>query len=267
MDRSRLGKQRSQARGLFWHDARMPAPLLVQFLLCPIVLVSLLWVTAPYGRHFKRGWGPSLPNRRAWLIMELPAVLVIAVLVLASPLGLSLNALIPLIFWLFHYLYRTFLFPALMHPSDKTFPALLVLFAIAFNILNGYNNADALLENARSGGPFFTTHFWTGAAVFMAGFVMHVHSDTIIRRLRKPGETGYRIPEGGMFRWVSSPHYLGEIIQWTGWAIMTWSLAGLAFALFTFCNLAPRAISNQAWYRDRFPGYPGERRILVPGIF
>ena len=48
---------------------------------------------------------------------------------------------------------------------------------------------------------------------------------------------------------------------------MTWSLAGLAFALFTACNLAPRAIANHRWYRQQFPDYPPRRRILVPGIF
>jgi protein-S-isoprenylcysteine O-methyltransferase Ste14 len=199
--------------------------------------------------------------------MELPAVTVIAALVLASPEGRSLNALVPLAFWLFHYFYRTFLFPMLMHPSDRTFPLLLVLFAIAFNILNGYNNSEALLDNSSGALPFPDLHFWIGASVFLAGFVMHSHSDYLIRNLRKPGETGYRIPHGGMFRWVSSPHYLGEIIQWTGWAILTWSLAGLAFALFTFCNLAPRALSNQAWYHQRFPDYPSRRKILIPGIF
>ena len=245
----------------------MTTPLMIQFILCPLVLICLLRVTAPYGRHNKPGWGVNLPNRMAWVLMELPALLVIALLVMASPYGLNPNALIPLCFWLFHYFYRTIIFPALMQPSDKTFPALLVLFAIAFNILNGYNNAIALLRNAELPAPWSSMHFWTGAIIFAAGFALHTHADSIIRKLRKPGETGYHIPRGGLFRWVSSPHYLGEIIQWAGWAILTWSLAGLAFALFTFCNLAPRAISNQAWYRKRFPAYPSARKILVPGIW
>jgi protein-S-isoprenylcysteine O-methyltransferase Ste14 len=244
----------------------MPMPLIIQFVLCPIVFLSLLWVTAPYGRHYKPGWGPNLPNKTAWILMELPAVLVISTLVLVSPVGKSLNALVPLSFWLFHYLYRTFVFPILMHPSDKTFPAMLVIFAIAFNGLNGYNNSVAVVDNAVT-IPWDQLHFWMGAIVFVAGFVMHAHSDTIIRRLRSPGQAGYAIPRGGMFRWVSSPHYLGEIIQWTGWAILTWSFAGLAFAFFTFCNLAPRALSNQAWYRDRFPDYPTQRKVLVPGVW
>ena len=241
--------------------------LLVQFLLCPLVLVALLRVTAPYGRHHQAGWGPNLPNRLAWVLMELPALLVITTLVILSPVRSQPQAWLPLCFWVFHYGYRTFLFPALMQPSDKTFPALLVIFAIAFNALNGYNNAAALIEAGNTKAPVLTLHFLLGAVIFLAGFAMHYHADKTIRQLRKPGEKGYHIPQGGMFRWVSSPNYLGEIIQWTGWAVMTWSLAGVAFALFTFCNLAPRAISNHRWYREHFAQYPARRKVLFPGLF
>jgi steroid 5-alpha reductase family enzyme len=103
--------------------------------------------------------------------------------------------------------------------------------------------------------------------VFLAGFLIHCQADHTIRTLRRRSERGYHIPHGGLFRWVGSPQYLGEIIQWSGWAIMTWSLAGLAFALFTVCNLAPRAISNHHWYRRQFSDYPERRKILVPGLF
>jgi protein-S-isoprenylcysteine O-methyltransferase Ste14 len=252
---------------IFWQDALMDLPLLIQFILCPLVLVNLLLVTAPYGRHHAAGWGPNLPNRAAWILMELPALLVITALVLLSPAREMPQAWLPLCFWVFHYGYRTLVFPALMHPSDRTFPALLVVFAIGFNGLNGYNNAAALIEAGAINAPLVSAHFLLGALAFMAGFALHFHSDRIIRQLRKPGERVYRIPSGGLFRWVGSPNYLGEIIQWTGWAVMTWSLAGVAFALFTLCNLAPRAISNHRWYREHFTDYPPERKILIPGIF
>ena len=245
----------------------MTTALMIQFLLCPIVLLSLLRITAPYGRHHQPGWGPDLPNRLAWLLMELPALLVISLLVLESSSAASQQAWVPLSFWMAHYAYRSFVFPALMHPSDKTFPAMLVLFAVAFNSLNGYNNAEALIVNGSHKSPLLSLHFVVGTLVFFCGFSLHVHSDHIIRNLRRTGEKTYRIPHGGLFRWVSNPHYLGEIIQWTGWAILTWSLAGAAFALFTLCNLAPRAISNHRWYRQRFAEYPAGRRILVPGLF
>jgi 3-oxo-5-alpha-steroid 4-dehydrogenase 1 len=241
--------------------------LLLQFLLCPLVLLSLLRVTAPYGRHHTSGWGPNLSNRLAWMLMELPALLVITVMVMGSVAWQSPQAFAPLTFWVIHYSYRSFIFPALMHPSDKTFPVLLVLFAVSFNTLNGFNNAGALIANGIADAPPSSIHFTVGAALFMTGFCLHVHSDNIIRNLRKKGESGYKIPLGGLFRWVSSPHYLGEIIQWTGWAIMTWSLAGFAFALFTLCNLAPRAVSNHQWYKRQFEDYPVERRVLIPGVF
>ena len=245
----------------------MTPALLIQFALCPIVLISLLWVTAPYGRHYKTGWGLRLPNRTAWVLMELPALLVITLLVLGSPAAESPIALVPLALWCMHYAYRTFIFPVLMRPSRNTFPALLVLFAVGFNGLNGYNNAGALIHDASSAGSLITLHFVVGTVIFLTGFLLHVHSDHMIRSLRKPGETGYRIPMGGLFRMVSSPNYLGEMIQWTGWAILTWSWAGLAFALFTVCNLAPRAISNHRWYRERFSHYPSERKILIPWLY
>lgn len=251
----------------FWQDAPMPLPLLVQFALCPLVLVSLLWITAPYGRHHRPGWGLLLPNRAAWILMELPALIVITLLVWLSPVRDHPQAWVPLSFWIFHYGYRTFVFPSLMRPSDRTFPALLVAMAIAFNSLNGFNNAAALIDAGKENAPLFSIHFLVGAVIFLSGFAIHFQADRTIRLLRQPGESTYRIPRGGLFRWVSSPNYLGEIIEWTGWAIMTWSLAGVAFALFTFCNLAPRAIANHRWYRKRFNDYPPDRRILVPGIF
>jgi protein-S-isoprenylcysteine O-methyltransferase Ste14 len=244
----------------------MSTALLIQFLLCPAVFLMLLFITAPYGRHSRSGWGPALPGRAAWILMEIPALLTITVLVAASPVAAQPAAWVPLLFWIFHYGYRTLVFPALMRPSDKPFPAALVLSAIAFNLLNGYNNAEALITAGASGRPLLQPHFFIGAAIFLAGFAMHFSADRTIRRLRGRGETGYGIPRGGMFRWVSSPHYLGEIIQWSGWAVLTWSAAGTAFALFTFCNLAPRAFSNHRWYRERFPDYPVERKALVPGL-
>jgi protein-S-isoprenylcysteine O-methyltransferase Ste14 len=245
----------------------MTLPLLVQFLLCPLVLIGLLRVTAPYGRHLSPGWGPALPSRVAWFVMELPALLVLPLLVLGDPARAQPAAWLPLLFWLLHYAYRTLLFPALMRPSGNTFPLLLVAFAWGFNVLNGYNNAAALVANANRGASVFAPQVFAGGFVFLAGFLIHCQADHTIRVLRPPGERGYRIPQGGLFRWVGSPQYLGEIIQWTGWAIMTWSLAGLAFALFTVCNLLPRAIANHRWYRQQFPDYPRRRKILVPGVF
>ena len=249
-----------------WHHGSISLPVIVQFLLCPVVFLSLIRITAPYGRHFSAGWGPVLPNRLAWLLMELPALVIVGLLLAGSPEQLGPVALLPWLMWSVHYAYRTFVFPALMRPSGKSFPAVLVVFAIAFNILNGYNNSAALIANSQAHEPLLTLHFLAGSLLFVTGFGLHVASDQTIRRLRPAGFSGYRIPQGGGFKWVSNPHYLGEIIQWSGWAILTWSWAGLAFALFTVSNLLPRALANHRWYQQRFPDYPARRKILIPGV-
>lgn len=38
-----------------------------------------------------------------------------------------------------------------------------------------------------------------GSALWFVGWLMNVHSDHILRNLRKPGETGYKIPTGKGF--------------------------------------------------------------------
>ena len=97
-----------------------------------------------------------------------------------------------------------------------------------------------------------TPQFIIGVVVFFAGMVINMHSDHIIRHLRKPGDTGHYLPKGGMFRYVSSANYFGEILEWTGFAILTWSAAGAVFAIWTFANLVPRADAIYHRYAEMF---------------
>ena len=103
--------------------------------------------------------------------------------------------------------------------------------------------------------------------LFLAGFAANRWADAQLRGLRTPGDHSYKIPQGGLYRWISSPNYFGEIVEWFGWALMTWSLAGLTFAIWTVANLAPRAIANHRWYHDTFKDYPAERKALVPFLW
>jgi steroid 5-alpha reductase family enzyme len=144
---------------------------------------------------------------------------------------------------------------------------LIVGLAIVFNCTNAYINARWISHlghypTAWLGDPRLVA----GALLFVLGFALNVHSDSVLFALRKPGETGYEIPRGGGFRYLSSPNYLGEILEWIGWALATWSLAGLAFAVYTAANLVPRALSHHRWYKEQFPDYPAERKAIIPFV-
>jgi steroid 5-alpha reductase family enzyme len=81
---------------------------------------------------------------------------------------------------------------------------------------------------------------------------------------------GYKIPTGGLFEYVSAANYTAETLEWLGYAIAcgTASLAPWAFALATACNLAPRARSHHAWYKQKFgAGYPASRRAFIPFVW
>lgn len=244
--------------------------LWIEFGSALLVFVVLFFVSAPYGRFKRKGWGPGIPSRAAWIIMELPAVLVILLMFLLKEPPRGLIPLLFLILWETHYLYRTFVYPLRLRGAGKPFPMVLVTLAFVFNIINGYVNGYGIFflkSPVRAYSHWVTDpRFILGILLFFSGLAIHIHSDAILRELRKNQRETYEIPRRGFFKCVSCPNYLGEIIEWLGWALMTWSWAGLAFALFTIANLAPRALSHHRWYRNRFPDYPPRRRALIPGI-
>ena len=226
-----------------------------------VVFPVLFLVPAPYGRHFRPGWGPAVSARLGWVAMEWPSVVLFALVWVANPeFGTPMVTALGLL-WLAHYVQRTFVFSLLQRSSGRRQALLTVVLADAFNVLNATGNAAALHDRP------FDAAFAVGAALFVAGLALNVHSDQLLRRLRKPGETGYKIPVGGGFGWVSAPNYLGEIVEWIGFALAAGTLAAWAFALFTFANLAPRAVSNHRWYRERFSDYPARRRALIPFLW
>lgn len=226
-----------------------------------IVFPTLFFVAAPYGRFARAGWGPSLPARAAWVLMEAPSFFLFAIAwalnpAFGAPVVLFLGAA-----YLVHYGQRTFIYTARMRASGKTKPVLTVAMAIVFNVLNGWGNGSQLVDRP------VDLALIAGLALFVAGFVINVHSDGVLRALRGPGEGGYKVPHGGLHRLVASPNYLGELVEWLGFAIAAQTLAGWAFFVFTCANLVPRARSNWAWYRAQFADYPPARRALIPFVW
>jgi protein-S-isoprenylcysteine O-methyltransferase Ste14 len=234
-----------------------------------LVFLILIFVPAPYGRHARSGWGPTLPNRLGWILMEAPASLVFFGVYLTGPHHASLTPLLLLALWQIHYVHRSFIYPWSLKTQGKRSPWLTVAMAVLFNSINAYVNARWISAIGDYPATWLTTPaFLIGASVFVIGFVINKQADAILRGLRKdPNDGGYTIPHGGLYRFVSCPNYLGELLEWTGWAIATSALPGLAFAIFTAANLVPRARAHHAWYRKQFDDYPPERRALIPFLW
>jgi protein-S-isoprenylcysteine O-methyltransferase Ste14 len=233
------------------------------------VFITLLWVRAPYGRHAGKSWGPQMDTRAAWIIMESPATLAFLYFYLQ---GEQAGELVPLVFlcmWQVHYVHRGFIYPLRMRSSKvKRTPIVIPAMALVFNVANAYLNGGWIASEEADYGPswLWSAPFIVGSALFAAGFLINRWADAKLRVLRKPGESGYSIPKGGLYEYISSPNYFGEILQWIGWAIATWSAAGFAFALFTTANLLPRALSHHRWYHEKFSDYPKRRRALIPTL-
>ncbi len=225
--------------------------------------------TAPYGRHYAgEGWGPHISSRLGWIIMELPAVVVFLAVYLNGDAAFHIVPLLFLVMWQTHYLNRTFIYPFRIRASGRKTPLLVVGSGFFFNVINAYVNARFISEFGEYATQWLVDpRFLVGVGVFLVGIVLNLHADNILIRLRRPGETAYVVPQGGGFRFVSCPNYLGEILEWVGWALATWSLSGLAFLLFTSANLVPRACSNHRWYVETFRDYPRSRKVLIPGIY
>ena len=239
------------------------------FVLALVIFVTLFYVVAPYGRHLGSSWGPTIKDRIGWIVMEAPASLVFIICFVVGTNSGTVTALVLLVLWEAHYIHRTFIYPFSRRNEVSNMSLIVVGLGFLFNAANAYLNGRYVFTF--SGGYanewLLTPQFMVGLLLFLTGFIINRRADHTLHNLRKPGESGYKIPSAGLYRWISCPNYFGEIITWVGWAVATWSLPGLAFAVWTVANLAPRARAHHIWYREHFSDYPKERKALLPGVW
>lgn len=233
-----------------------------------ILLVSR--VAQPYGRHAPATgrWGPTMDNRLGWIVQEAPSALCLSYFFFHGSLQKNAASYLFLGLFVLHYLNRTVIFPLRTRTTGKRIPVAVVAMAAGFNLVNGTLNGVWLGSVGGDYGAWYfaTPRFAVGLALFLGGALINNWADTALIGLRRPGETSYRVPQGGLFRLVSCPNHLGEIIEWVGFAVLVGSLQAWSFALWTCCNLVPRALDHHRWYRQRFADYPQERRALIPFV-
>ena len=232
-----------------------------------ITFVYLFFVSAPYGRHIRKGWGKNISARAGWVIMESPCVVIMVIYAFIVRDNLEAIHIIFLSLWLLHYIHRSFIYPFVIDMTNPKMPISIAISAFSFNIVNVNLQAFGIYYLTEYSSDWINNNiFYLGLIVFFIGMYINIKSDYLVIALRKSKGPGYHLPTKFMHKYISSPNYFGEIIEWLGWAVLTWSIAGAVFALWTIANLLPRAFAHHQWYKEKFPDYPKNKKAIIPGI-
>ena len=242
-----------------------------------VIFVSLYYVDAGYGKMRSEKWGPAINNKIGWFLMEMPVFLIVLYLWIISPYTVTRHApyWVFLLIFEFHYFQRSFIFPFLLKGKGQM-PIIIMLLSVIWNLMNGYIQGFWLFHLAPKYFPELYTTAWLydprfiiGTLIFFTGWIINMHSDHVIRNLRQPGDTNHYLPKKGLYKYVTSANYLGEITEWFGFAILTWSFAGLLFWWFSCCNLVPRANSIYLKYEQEFPDEFDRKKLkrIIPFIY
>lgn len=246
--------------------------LLIMTIIAVLVFIALHFVTAGYGVFYNKKWGPAVPNKLGWILMESPVFIVMILLCIISERSTNIVCLIFLILFEIHYFQRSFIFPFLIR-GKSVMPLSVILMGVVFNVLNAVMQGGWIFyvapENMYELSWLATPQFIIGTLVFFTGMIININSDYIIRHLRKPGDTKHYLPKKGLFKYVTSANYFGEFVEWVGFAILTWSLSGAVFALWTFANLAPRAAKIYNNYKKEFGDELDTKKVkrIIPLIY
>uniref|UniRef100_A0A914KPD9 Steroid 5-alpha reductase C-terminal domain-containing protein n=1 Tax=Meloidogyne incognita TaxID=6306 RepID=A0A914KPD9_MELIC len=250
-----------------YHDELEFVNFLSQFMISSAVITffsfTFLDIRAMYGRYSSESLfaNISIPAKFAWFLQELPSLLIPLFVIwhrglynipFENSIALAISLIYP---WLIR--------------GGKPTPIHLFLLGFIFATWNGYIQGCFHVKYANYGkGYFWTFGSLFGTFLFLSGMFINLRADFILRTLRRPGEKCYKIPHGGMFKYVSCANFLGEIIEWIGYAIYAQSTASLAFALFTAANTIPRAKLHHKWYLNKFGNnYPQDRKAVIPFIY
>ncbi|KAM7385815.1 hypothetical protein PAMP_001871 [Pampus punctatissimus] len=211
---------------------------LINYLSCALILAGLGHLIhhrktqTSYGRHMRLSpLTRMVPAKLAWFLQEIPAFLFPLLLMFTSHKPSSMGKTLLLGTFCVHYFQRTFIYS--LRTRGKPFPLGVMVAGGFFCTVNGFLQGHYLLHCAQFDDE------WSA---------------------------DYRYKTGGLFEYVSGANYLGEIVEWFGYAMATWALPTLSFALFSLCFIGPRAYYHHRFYKEKFKDYPKLRKALIPFI-
>ena len=112
-----------------------------------------------------------------------------------------------------------------------------------------------------------------GPILFVVSELLNLKAHIDLRNLRPAGTRIRQVPRGLLFKFISCPNYLFEILAWVGFTMAGQSVAAASFMVVGAAQMTVWAIQKHKRYRKEFNGedgreqYPRNRRILLPFIF
>ena len=239
--------------------------ILIPWLILAIISFFLLFkITAPYGKFSNKKFGFLIDYKLGWFIQEIISPLFLFYFFITGSGEKSIIHWFLILIWITHYINRSIIFPLRINKSSKI-PISVICSAIFFNIVNGFINGFHLGNLAVFSNDYiFSLNFIIGLLLFIIGTIININADNVLIKIKKQNN-GYQIPKGKLYNLISCPNYLGEMMEWIGFAFMCWSLPSLLFAIWTIANLFPRALSQHKWYKEKFD-YPSNRKAIIPYI-
>ena len=253
----------------FWiHMALMSAG----FLLAAVSFFVQLCKPVPYGKHLEGPPRCPVPVKIANVIAHLVPGFIFFTLAyflegvyFRNPINIVLYVL-----FVVHYVTKGLIMPILSRHSCSKISVWIPVAVLMTNTFYHYLNAEFIGSANYCQNYYYDPRFIVGLLLYVIGFIIGRAADIelILLRVRKSRKNkDYVVPKGALFALISCPNYFGEGLEWFGWAVMTWSLSGLAWWLFVESILFTRARHNHKWYMVEFSNYPLHRKALIPFIY
>ena len=138
--------------------------------------------------------------------------------------------------------------------------------------------APALVLFTTSAAGELEFYFYTGAVIWLSGFLIEVIADQQKHRFRQQPENEDRFISTGLWAWSQHPNYFGEVLLWLGVAVIVfpllsgWQYATLISPIFVYLLLVHisgvrmlDARANRKWEADAdYQTYIANTPTLLP---
>lgn len=166
------------------------------------------------------------------------------------------------VLWLGHDLYRGVIHPWLIRDRPPSQARSLAPTSTGPMILFSFLAASHLGAETYPGDWFTDPRFLVGGALMLVGVAI---DQTVDLRLTRAWRSGQQPPSP--FLEVTAPDLLGELCFWMGWALASWSLAGLARVVYQTAMYIPLAEAHYQWQHEHSGHVRTHRWRLIPGIW